>query len=189
MIASLTIDYHQDRWAHNAVDPKVTIYLPLDEQTERSGCMHLARRSHCFDFDRDAEQTSSGYLKRGKVSEMLRVCPPVRCELEAGEILVFSTYLFHRSGLNSTANPRRAFSVTLTDASANRTAAEHVDSFGDGTDATVLFGTTNMPAKLGHGAHETRYWKGMRGELHGWKVPTLGDEERLAALGLTLAKL
>jgi hypothetical protein len=151
--------------------------------------MHLARRSHRFAFDHVAEQSGSGYLKHGRVAAMLRECPPTPCELVAGELLVFSTYIFHRSGLNRTVNPRRALSVTLTDAIKNRTAPDHVREFGAGTEASVLFGTDQIPARLGHGAHEVRYWKGMRGEVAGWAVPELEEGERLAALGLTLGKL
>ena len=55
--------------------------------------MHLAQRSHLWGFDR-ADQSNVGYLKKEEVGVMLEECPPIPCELEAGEILVFSTMLF-----------------------------------------------------------------------------------------------
>ena len=96
------------------------------------------------------------------------------------------------SGVNRTAAPRRALSVTLADAEATSVNPAFVHEYGDGSESTVLFGTKEVPARLGHGAQERRYQRHFDGiaPVENWTRELVGEKQRLEEIGLShLSKL
>lgn len=104
------LPYHQDisdRWEMTA-PPVLTIWTALDDATRTNGCLEIVPRSHLHG------QIGSGHTMTPE--EEARYAPPGSSrflELKAGESVVFHNALLHRSGLNATDRPRRAFTLCL----------------------------------------------------------------------------
>ncbi len=111
--AGTRLSWHQDRWAWLDRDPLVTVYTALDAATEANGCVHLIAGSHrslVNPWDDSAFLEESHYAQH---------CPPERevaLELEPGDVVVLHNWLIHRSGVNRSNTPRRAFSACYMDA-------------------------------------------------------------------------
>ena len=108
------LPWHQDGgdvWALDR-DPLVTIWVALDAANVANGCMEIVPGSH----------------KRGLLSrfgstvvteEVERYCTPddvIALPVEAGHGVLLHNWLLHRSGVNSTDLPRRAFTACFMDA-------------------------------------------------------------------------
>jgi hypothetical protein len=102
------LPYHQDvsdQWNMSA-PPVLTIWTSLDDATRANGCLEIVPRSHLHG------QIGSGHMITPE--EEARYAPPgssLLVELKAGESIVFHNALLHRSGVNTTNQPRRAFSA------------------------------------------------------------------------------
>lgn len=102
------LPYHQDisdQWAMTA-PPVLTIWTALDDATPENGCLEIVPRSHLHG------RIGSGHMITPQ--EQARHAPAgssLLVELKAGESIVFHNALLHRSGSNSTDDPRRAFTV------------------------------------------------------------------------------
>jgi ectoine hydroxylase-related dioxygenase (phytanoyl-CoA dioxygenase family) len=111
--AGTPLPWHQDRWVWLDRDPLVTVYTALDAATEDSGCVHVIFGSHHSIVN---PLDDSSFLEEKHYAEH---CPLDRerpIELEAGEMVLFHNWLIHRSAVNRTAAPRRAFSVCYMEA-------------------------------------------------------------------------
>jgi phytanoyl-CoA hydroxylase len=104
------LPYHQDvseHWKMTA-PPVLTIWTALDDATESNGCLEIVPRSHLH-----------GRIGSGHVitpDEEAKYAPAgssLFVELKAGESIVFHNALLHRSGVNTTDEPRRAFTLCL----------------------------------------------------------------------------
>jgi hypothetical protein len=101
------IPWHQDggdAWQLDR-DPLVTIWVALDPATVANGCLEAVGGSHRL-----------GMIDAFRVSpsdeDVARYCTPdrvVTIELEAGHAVLMHNWLIHRSGVNPTSAPRRAF--------------------------------------------------------------------------------
>jgi ectoine hydroxylase-related dioxygenase (phytanoyl-CoA dioxygenase family) len=106
--------WHQDN-GYVAIEPatNVTIWFALDDVDEHNGCVWIAPRSH-----------KRGLLDhRQKSAESWHLTVPVEgdgvpARLRAGEAVAFSGLTLHRSKLNHTDRPRRAFFIEYADAQA-----------------------------------------------------------------------
>lgn len=104
--------WHQDN-GYVAIEPatNLTIWIALDDVDEQNGCVWVAPRSH-----------TQGLLPHSRKSEdswHLTVNVEgdgVPALLKAGEGVIFSGLTLHRSKLNHTDRPRRAFFLEYADA-------------------------------------------------------------------------
>jgi polysaccharide pyruvyl transferase WcaK-like protein len=107
------LPWHQDGghvWALDR-DPLVTIWVALDPATRANGCMEVVPGTH---------QLGLLSLFGSTVAEedVARHCPPERVlplEVEPGHAVLLHNWLIHRSGINPSPVPRRAFTACYMD--------------------------------------------------------------------------
>jgi ectoine hydroxylase-related dioxygenase (phytanoyl-CoA dioxygenase family) len=142
------LPYHQDvsaKW-EMTIPPVFTIWTALDDATKANGCLEIVPHSH----------------KHGKIGvghmitaeEEARYAPPgssIFVELKAGESVVFHNATLHRSGVNTTDKPRRAFTVCLMDGATRhqKTGKAYPVVFGPGAlTPHQIRGITRIPAHV-----------------------------------------
>jgi polysaccharide pyruvyl transferase WcaK-like protein len=108
------LPWHQDGgdvWKLDR-DPLVTIWVALDAATREKGCLQVIPGSHRLGLlSRQGSTLSAEHARR--------YCPEkdvLHLEVEAGEGLLLHNWLVHRSGVNETDTPRRAFTACYMDA-------------------------------------------------------------------------
>lgn len=107
------LPWHQDGgdvWALDR-DPLVTIWVALDPATRANGCMEIVPGTHRLGL-------LSLYGSTVEEEHVARHCPPERVqplEVEAGHAVLLHNWLIHRSGVNPTSTPRRAFTACYMD--------------------------------------------------------------------------
>jgi phytanoyl-CoA hydroxylase len=124
------LPWHQDVGVGWGVDnnPTATVWTALDPAVVATGCMQVVPGSH----------------KHGVISErhfpseeQLAECAPpgleIDLEAEAGEAILLNNLMLHRSGVNSTEQSRRAFSIAYMDGASRstRTGEGYPMIFGD----------------------------------------------------------
>jgi polysaccharide pyruvyl transferase WcaK-like protein len=107
------LPWHQDGGAVWALDrdPLVTVWVALDPATRANGCVEVIPRSHRLGL-------LSTYGSTVEEEDVERHCLPERVlplEVEAGHAVLLHNWLIHRSGVNPTPAPRRAFTVCYMD--------------------------------------------------------------------------
>ena len=129
------LPWHQDGgdvWALDR-DPLLTAWVALDAATLANGCMEVVPGSHRLGLlTRQGSTLDEASAARHCRPELVR---PL--EVEAGHAVVFHNWLIHRSGVNPTAAPRRAFTAC----------------FMDGRTLSILTGN-GFPLVAGEGAGE-----------------------------------
>lgn len=105
--------WHQDN-GYGAVEPAeyVTTTLALDAMTLANGCLWIQPGSHRR--GPTAHRDSGGFFQVGY--EGAETGAP--CQLEAGEVLVFSSLTLHRAGPNPSAGWRRSWVIQFIPAAA-----------------------------------------------------------------------
>ena len=107
------LPWHQDGgnvWALDR-DPLVTIWVALDPATRANGCLEVLPGSHHLGL-------LSLFGSTVGEEDVARHCAPERVrplEVEAGHAVLLHNWLIHRSGVNPTPAPRRAFTVCYMD--------------------------------------------------------------------------
>jgi hypothetical protein len=107
------LPWHQDGgdvWALDR-DPLVTIWVALDPATRANGCLEVIPGSHRLGL-------LSAHGSTLSAEDVQRHCPAEQAlplELEAGHGLLLHNWLIHRSGVNSSNQPRRAFTACYMD--------------------------------------------------------------------------
>ena len=125
------LPWHQDVGVGWGVDnnPITTVWTALDAATVENGCMQIVPGSHKHGVITEKHFPSA---------EQLAECAPPGSEMdlvaEAGEAILLNNLLLHRSGLNSTGQPRRAFSTAYMDGASRsvRTGQRYPMIFGEG---------------------------------------------------------
>ena len=108
-----TLPWHQDGgevWQLDR-DPLVTVWVALDDATRANGCMDVVPGSH-----RGGLVTAQGSTLSEGDAEIQ--CPPDRVmalEVPAGHGVLLHNWLIHRSGVNPSPSPRRAFTACYMD--------------------------------------------------------------------------
>lgn len=107
------LPWHQDIGIGWGLDrnPICTIWTALDAATPENGCMQVVPGSNRFGILNEQHFTSD--------EDQAKYALDDRCiylEAEAGEAILLHNWLLHRSGVNHTDQPRRAFSVAYMDA-------------------------------------------------------------------------
>lgn len=108
------LPWHQDGgevWALDR-DPLVTIWIALDPASRANGCMEAIPGSHRLGLLSTVGSTVS--------DEDVKIhCPAERVaplEVPSGHAILLHNWLIHRSGVNPTEQPRRAFTMCCMDA-------------------------------------------------------------------------
>ena len=102
------IAWHQNggaRW-HLDRDPLVTIWVALDDATLESGCVEAIRGSHRGGL----LSADGGTLSQERAAIHCDEDLVVALEVKSGHAVLLHNWLIHRSGVNRTSAPRRAFS-------------------------------------------------------------------------------
>lgn len=136
------LPYHQDagsQW-HLDRDPEITVWTALDKASIDNGCVQVVPGSHKLGLLSERGHT----ITPEQEAEHAPDEKSIFLEVEAGEAILLHNLLLHRSGINKTERPRRAFSVCYMDAATRRV-----------NDATFQF-----PVIFGEGALEP-----------GWRQP------------------
>ena len=104
--------WHQDIGVGWKIDtnPTTTVWTALDAATVRSGCMQIAPGSNNLGILNERHFTSEEDQAKYTRDEDI-----IDLEAEAGEAILLHNFLLHRSGVNTTTAPRRAFSATYMD--------------------------------------------------------------------------
>jgi hypothetical protein len=107
------LPWHQDGgdvWKLDR-DPLVTIWVALDRATREKGCLQVIPGTHRLGLlSRDGSTLSAENARRHCPEETI-----VHLEIEAGEALLLHNWVVHRSGVNETGSPRRAFTACYMD--------------------------------------------------------------------------
>jgi polysaccharide pyruvyl transferase WcaK-like protein len=117
------LPWHQDGghvWALDR-DPLVTIWVALDPATRANGCLEVIPGSHLLGL-------LSLYGSTVAAEDVARHCPEDRVlplEVEAGHAVLLHNWLIHRSGVNPTPAPRRAFTTCYMDGRTQSTLTGH----------------------------------------------------------------
>ncbi|MBM3265827.1 MAG: phytanoyl-CoA dioxygenase family protein [candidate division Zixibacteria bacterium] len=107
------LPWHQDIGIGWGLDrnPICTIWTALDKARPESGCMQVVPGSHRSGFLNEQHFVSEEDQKKYALDERC-----IHLEAETGEAVLLHNWLLHRSGVNPTGAPRRAFSVAYMDA-------------------------------------------------------------------------
>jgi phytanoyl-CoA hydroxylase len=108
------LKWHQDIGSGWGIDtnPITTVWTALDAATVASGCMQIVPGSNKLGILNENHFTSAqDQAKYARDEDVIEL------EAEAGEAVLLHNFLLHRSGINTTSAPRRAFSATYMDAS------------------------------------------------------------------------
>ena len=107
------LPWHQDGgevWAVDR-DPLVTVWIALDSATVANGCVEVIPGSHRLGL-------LSAYGSTLDDLDVQQHCPSERVqqlEVEEGHAILMHNWLIHRSGVNRTGSPRRAFTFCMMD--------------------------------------------------------------------------
>jgi hypothetical protein len=103
------LPWHQDGGAFWGLDrdPQLQLWVALDDAPLDAGCMEMLPRSHLGGLATPLGGLVPAAMAAACGAEARAVPVPAR----AGEALVLHNMLWHRSGVNTTASPRRAFTV------------------------------------------------------------------------------
>ena len=123
------IDWHQDREGPNNLPPlrpgdgNITIWTALDPCPRESGCLQVIRGSHrrgAIPFGPTSADEPT--LSPEQLLEYAPETERVELAMEPGEAVLLHNMLLHKSDVNHTGKPRRAFSAWLT---SHRPGTEH----------------------------------------------------------------
>lgn len=155
------LPWHQDGgdvWKLDR-DPRVTIWVALDPATRSNGCMECIPGSHRLGL--------LSLIGSTVADEHVAVhCPPDRIhplEVPSGHAILIHNWLIHRSGVNTSPIPRRAFTMCCMDARTRN----------------VLTGN-QFPVIYGHLSDEPHHYVRQLQVEHGASRQTAAEAERYA---------
>ena len=114
------LPWHQDRWRFLDIDPLLNAYLALDPATPESGCVRILPGSHklgVLNPEHHSAFLTEEQIERHCGAEA-EATPGAILDLRLapGEVALIHNWVIHSSGVNRTARPRRALSVSYMDA-------------------------------------------------------------------------
>lgn len=165
------LPWHQDggdTWQLDR-DPLITLWMALDPATTENGCMEVVPGSHRLGLlTRWGSTVSEEHAVLHCPAELVR---PI--EVAPGELILLHNWVIHRSGVNPSGIPRRAFTTCLMDA---RTVAVQT-----GDRYPLLFGEATA------GAYP--FVSELRAERDFWRHSQATAEEYAHSLEAEVAKL
>jgi len=109
------LPWHQDGGSFWGLDrdPELQIWTALDDVPVESGCVEVLDASHAGGLATPlGGNIPTAIVERAGANGRRLALPAL-----AGEVLLIHNYLWHRSGVNATGRPRRAFTVAYMPAS------------------------------------------------------------------------
>lgn len=103
------LPWHQDAWVDLDRQPLITLWTALDPATIANGCVEVVPGTH--KLGRVNPDHGSGFLNSEQIAVYCKPEDSIFIELKAGESVLLHNWLMHRSDVNKTEIPRRAFSV------------------------------------------------------------------------------
>jgi phytanoyl-CoA hydroxylase len=130
------LPYHQDGGSNWGLDRErfVTVWTALDDATVANGCVQVVPGSHRLGLLSERGHT----ITPEQEARYCRDADSLYLEARAGEAFLLHNYLLHRSGVNRTDRPRRAFSVVYMDGATRRVR--------DGSEFPRVFGQSALQA-------------------------------------------
>ena len=112
--AGMPVPWHQDDGRFWGLDraPSLQVWTALDDAPEEAGCLEVVPGSHLRGLASKEGGTISKELLDDAGAESLRKLLPAR----RGDCILVHNHLWHRTGTNHRASPRRAISVSFLDA-------------------------------------------------------------------------
>jgi phytanoyl-CoA hydroxylase len=103
------LPWHQDGGRFWGVDPppRLQIWTALDDAPEDAGCVEVLPASHLAGL----ATPEGGVIPEALLREREAPLRALPLPAAAGEVLLIDNHVWHRSGVNHTARPRRALSV------------------------------------------------------------------------------
>lgn len=112
------LPWHQDRWIDLDRDPRLTIYLTLDDATLENGCVTIIPQSHHLGVINPT--SGAGFLTGEQADDVTARREALPLEMAAGEVVLLDNWTLHSSAANTSGRPRRAFSLCLMEADTRR---------------------------------------------------------------------
>lgn len=107
---------HQDYPTHQGSSNSITVWYPLQDTFQELGPIQILPKSHLNGFHPDSlTQGKNEFTSPGSLKRTLNYQPTpgyLSADIKIGQILVFSTMLFHQSGVNTSKDKIR-YSVQL----------------------------------------------------------------------------
>ena len=108
---------HQDYVAHQGSSNSITIWIPLQDTLYKNGSLNIIKGSHKKGFVSDnlnwkTNKISSNLISKKKANTIGKF---ENIETKFGEVLLFSTFLVHKSGLNLSTNIRYSINIRFND--------------------------------------------------------------------------
>jgi hypothetical protein len=109
------LPWHQDGGSFWGLDrdPELQVWTALDDVPNGSGCVEVLDGSHHGGLATPLGGTIPRDIVDSARADERKIVLPAR----AGEVLLIHNYVWHRSGINATGLPRRAFTVSYMHAS------------------------------------------------------------------------
>jgi len=129
------LPWHQDVGAGWGIDsdPTTTVWTALDDASVATGCMQIVPGSHHLGILNQghfiSKEDQIAYCSQDQIIDLV---------VPAGEAILIHNWVLHRSGINKTGNPRRAFSIAYMDAATR--------SVKSGQTFPVIFGEGPFPS-------------------------------------------
>ena len=101
------LPWHQDNFPGVDKPPFITVWMALDDSKVENGCVKVLPGSH-HQFEINDPTV---FLNQEQINEVLPRYSDEMLECKAGEGFLLHNFLLHSSEVNSTTEPRRAFSV------------------------------------------------------------------------------
>ncbi len=108
--------WHQDQAYHDPTTRQrgVNFWLPLDEATVDSGCLHFVPGSHQFDVLPHHPINNDPRIHGLEVDDPQRWQErSVACPIPAGGATIHASYMLHSAHANTSPRPRRAYILTF----------------------------------------------------------------------------
>ncbi len=129
------LPWHQDYFLRVDRPPITTVWMAMDNSTIENGCVKILPGSHLH----YEEDDPTVFLKEEQIEEVLAKYNPEMLECEAGEGYLLHNRVLHTSAVNSTNQPRRAFSACYMDGRAKQK---------DDTGFSIIFGEGAMKPEM-----------------------------------------
>jgi len=116
------LPWHQDGgdWWGLDRDPLVFVWIALDDVSAENGGLEVLEGSHRMGLitprGHTVQWNQMNLIREGGEEEEKYKFPHVTLQMKKGEAVLCHNWIVHRSGVNKTMNPRRAFSVNYIDA-------------------------------------------------------------------------
>jgi hypothetical protein len=103
------LPWHQDGGKFWGLDrePELQIWTALDDAPIDAGCLEVVPRSHV----RGLATPLGGVVPDNILAKYAAETETVKLPARAGEVILIHNHVWHRSGVNTTDQPRRAFTI------------------------------------------------------------------------------